>query len=240
MNFTRLTFTLLILFCCNLSYAQYNDTTHYRLTLAASGSINKTNDAQAYLLNNSLNFGINQKNVMLSSTNTWVYGQQNSVRTNNDFSSILFFDINKAHRFYYWGLANYNTSYSLKINNQWLAGGGIAYRILDDKDAHLSISDGILFDQSSLLASLNYNTFRNSLRVQFHFTVKDIVTFDGSNFLQNSLSNSNDYIIRSTTTMGLKLRKWISLTTALTYNDMQITNSSNLVFTYGITMDKFF
>ncbi|MEO6522840.1 MAG: hypothetical protein ABIN91_14245 [Mucilaginibacter sp.] len=63
---------------------------------------------------------------------------------------------------------------------------------------------------------------------------------DSNNFLQSSFSDSNDYIIRSTTTLGLKLRKWISLTTSLNYNKLNITNSQNLNFTYGLTLDKFF
>jgi hypothetical protein len=170
-----------------------------------------------------------------------VYGKQNANLTNNDFSSSLFFNLYKTFKhFYYWGLLNYNTSYSLKVNNQLLAGAGIAYSLIDKKDAYLNISDGILYDQSNLLANLNYNTYRNSFRLQYHFAVKELITLDGSNFLQSSLSNSNDYIIRSTTTLGFKLRKWISLTTALTYNKMNITRSDNLTFTYGLVLDKYF
>jgi len=51
----------------------------------------------------------------------------------------------------------------------------------------------------------NYHTYRNSLRLQFHFA-SDLFTLDGSNFLQNSFSRGNDYIIRTTTTFGIKLR----------------------------------
>jgi hypothetical protein len=226
---------------CHVAIAQYNDTTHYHVVLSAAGSINKTNTDKAYLLNNSLNFGIKKNSVVLNATNTWVYGKQNANLTNNDFSSSLFFNLYKTFKhFYYWGLLNYNTSYSLKVNNQLLAGAGIAYSLIDKKDTYLNISDGILYDQSNLLANLNYNTYRNSFRLQYHFAVKELITLDGSNFLQSSLSNSNDYIIRSTTTLGFKLRKWISLTTALTYNKMNITRSDNLTFTYGLVLDKYF
>ncbi|MFA6084584.1 hypothetical protein [Mucilaginibacter sp.] len=40
--------------------------------------------------------------------------------------------------------------------------------------------------------------------------------------------------------MGFRLRKWISLTTSLTYNKMNITSSDNLNFTYGLAFDKYF
>lgn len=179
--------------------------------------------------------------MVLNATNTWVYGQQNNVLTNNDFSSALFLNLYKTFpHFYYWGLLNYNTSYSLKINNQLLAGLGIAYSLIDKKDAYVNLSDGVLFDQSDLLVNDIYHTYRNSLRLQFHFAWADIATLDGSNFLQSSFSNQHDYIIRTTTSLGLKLRKWISLTTTLNYNKMNITSSNNLTFTYGLTLDKYF
>ena len=237
----KLIILVLLSLCYQTASAQYDDTTHYHAVLASSGSINKTNTDRAYLLNNSLNFGIKKNNMVLNATNTWVYGKQNNTLTNNDFSSSLFFNLYTTFKhFYYWGLLNYNTSYSLKVNNQLLAGAGVAYSVIDKKDAYINISDGILYDQSNLLADLNYNTYRNSLRLQYHFAVKELITLDGSNFLQSSLSKSNDYIIRSTTTLGFKLRKWISLTTSLTYNKMNITSSDNLNFTYGLVFDKYF
>lgn len=232
---------LLVLLTVKTSHAQFNDTTHYHVVMASSGSINKTDDATAYLLNNSLNFGIKRKDITLNATNTWIYGKQNSALTNNDFSSALFFNLYKTFpHFYYWGLLNYNTSYSLKINNQLLAGLGVAYSVIDKPNVYLNLSDGVLFDQSDLLANEVYHTYRNSFRLQYHFAIKDRLTLDGSNFLQNAFNNRHDYIIRSTTTLGLKLRKWISVTTSLTYNKMNITSSDNLIFTYGLTLDKYF
>lgn len=232
---------LLLVFSCQVLHAQFNDTTHYHVVMASSGSINKTDDATAYLLNNSLNFGIKKKDITLNSINTWIYGKQNQALTNNDFSSSLFFNLYKTFpHFYYWGLLNYNTSYSLKINNQLLAGLGVAYSVVDQPNVYLNLSDGVLFDQSDLLVNAVYHTYRNSFRVQYHFALKDLLTLDGSNFLQSSFTNRHDYIIRTTTTLGLKLRKWISLTTSLNYNKMNITNSDNLIFTYGLTLDKYF
>jgi len=223
------------------AHGQFNDTTHYHVQLASTGSINTTDNSTAYLLNNALNFGIKQKDAVLTSTNSWIYGKQDRVLTNNDFSSALFFNLYKTFpHFYYWGLLNYNTSYSLKINNQLLTGAGIAYSLVDTKKIYINISDGVVYDQSDLLTNLNYHTYRNSLRIQYHFELQKVVTLDGGNFFQNSFAHSNDYIIRTTTTLGLKLQKWLSLTTTLTYNKMNITQSDNLIFTYGVSVDKFF
>jgi hypothetical protein len=221
--------------------AQYSDSTHYHLLLSSTGSINKTEESNAYLLNNSLNFGVKKNSIVLNSTSTWLYGKQDKKLSNNDFSTTLNFNLYKTFpHFNYWGLLNYNSSYSLKVNHQLLAGLGMAYSILDKPDAYINLSDGILYDKSNLLAEEIYHTYRNSFRLQYHFALKDKITLDGSNFLQSSFSRGNDYIIRSTTAVGLKLRKWISLTTTLNYNKMNITASENLNLTYGLTIDKYF
>ncbi|MDB5111277.1 MAG: hypothetical protein JWR67_2391 [Mucilaginibacter sp.] len=232
---------LLLSFCHRLVFAQFNDTTHYHANLNTTGSINRADGDNSYLLNNVFNFGIKEKSITLNSSNNWVYGKQNNTETNNDFSSSLFINLFKTFpHFYYWGLLNYNTSYSLKINNQLLAGLGVAYSVVDQKNIYINFSDGVLFDQSDLLVNEVYHTYRNSFRFVFHFSFNDVVVVDGSNFLQNSFSRSNDYIIKSIITASFRLRKWISLTTAFNYNKMNITQSQNLLLTYGLTLDKYF
>ena len=233
--------TSLLFFCVATAFGQFNDSTFYRFSVTSTGAINKTNDGRSYLLNNGLNFGIKKKDVVLNATNTFVYGNQNSTLTNRDFSSALNFNLYKTlPNFYYWGLLNYNTSYSLKINNQFLGGLGVAYNFLDSKSSYLNVSNGILYDKSNLLTNLDYNTFRNSFRLAFRFSFNDLVVIDGNNFLQSSLSNGNDYIIKSSTSVSIRLRKWISFTTAFNYNRMNITQRENLLLTYGLTLDKYF
>lgn len=221
--------------------AQFTDSTHYHLNVIANGAINQSNGDHSYLLNNALNFAIKKKSFSLNSVNTFVYGKQNNQLTNNDYSSTLNFNLYKTFpHFFYWGLVNYNTSYSLKIYNQVLMGLGIAYNVVDKKNAKINLSDGVVYDKSDLTTNSNYHTYRNSFRLQFHFLAKDIFTLDGSNFWQPSLSNKNDYIVQTTTTLGLKIKKWLSFTTALSYNRMDVTNSDNLIFTYGLSIDKYF
>src|SRR5436305_1756201 len=97
-----------ILFFSVRASAQYNDSTFYRATLTSTGSVNKTNDGRSNLLNNVLSFGIKKKDIVLNTTNSFVYGNQNSTLTNRDFSSSLFFNLYKTlPHFYYWGLLNY-------------------------------------------------------------------------------------------------------------------------------------
>ncbi|GAB2688642.1 hypothetical protein GCM10027037_08990 [Mucilaginibacter koreensis] len=225
--------------------AQFNDTLTHRVNYASTGSINKADNGSSYLLNNSLLFEIKKKDFLFNTSNSWVYGKSNRVLTNNDYSSYLNFNLYKSFpHFYYWGLANYNTSYSLKINAQLLAGAGVAYSLFDRPNAYLNISDGILYDRSDLYltdsTSNVYSTYRNSLRLQFRFVVKNIMTINSGSFLQNSLIKGSDYIIRANIGVDFKLRKWLSLNAAFNYNKMNRTQSENLLFTYGLTADYYF
>lgn len=225
--------------------AQFNDTTHHRLNYTSTGSLNKTNDSRAYLLNNALRFGIRKKSISLNSSNSWIYGKQNDQLTNNDFSSSLDFNLYKTFpHFFYWGLANYNTSKSLKVNNQLLAGAGIAYNIYDRENAYLNLSNGLLFDSSDLMLENNvrdvYETTRNSLRLSFRFVISKIVVINGSSFYQVSLRDRHDYILKSDAALSLKLNKWLSFTTAYNYNRLARTNRENSLLSYGLTFERYF
>jgi hypothetical protein len=224
--------------------AQFNDTTHYHALFNGTGSINRTKDGNSYLLNNVLGIGIKKKSIQMNLNNNWIYGQTNSALTNNDYSSSLDFNLYKGPpHTYYWGLANYNTSYSLKINNQLLAGGGIAYSIYDRPNAYLNLSDGILYDLSDLYvndARINYHTYRNSLRLQFRFVVKKLISVDGGGFWQPSLTRHNDTNLRSTLNLGFKLNNWFSINSSLAYNRISVTDSENLLLTYGLRLEQWF
>jgi hypothetical protein len=226
-------------------HAQFNDTTNYHVVFNGTGSLNRARDGNAYLLNNGLRFELKKKSIALNATNNWVYGKSNGDLTNNDFSSTIDFNLYKAiPHAYYWGLVNYNTSYSLKINKQLLAGGGIAYSVLDKPNAYLNISDGILYDLSDINTTDTtrevYNTYRNSFRLQMHFLIANLVTLDSGSFLQNSLTKHNDYILRTTFGLGFKLNTWLSLNSSLAYNKISRTDSENLLLTYGLKVEKYF
>lgn len=233
-------------FFCNTANAQFTDSTHHYINLTATGTINRTNGSSSYVFANGLKFSTRKEKWQLNSTNAWLYGEQQRVLTNNDFSSFWDFNFypNGRKKLYYWGLVSYEKSYSLKLNSRFQSGAGIAWSIIDDKNNYLNLSDGILYEKSnlSLTDSTNdkYNTFRNSFRLRFRHTIKDIVTIDGINFLQNSLSNKEDYIIKVNLNLSVKLRKWLSLTSSFTYNKLNRTASENLLFTYGITAEKYF
>ena len=236
-------FLFLILF--KGASAQYTDSTSRYVGYTSSGSVNKTNDGDSYLLNNMVKFGLRKKSISLNASNSWIYGKQDQDLTNNDFSSTVDFNLYKTFpHFFYWGLANYNTSYSLKINNQLLAGLGAAYNLIDKSNTLLNISNGILYDKSDLYLSDTirdvYHTFRNSFRLLFRLNIKNTFVLEGSGFLQNSLKEKSDYIVRTNTSLSVKLAKWLNFTTAYTYNKYNRTSRTNSLLNYGFTVERYF
>ncbi|MBK1441132.1 DUF481 domain-containing protein [Parapedobacter sp. ISTM3] len=237
----------IVMGCCwvvAVACAQWTDSTHYYVQLSATNSINKTNNQSAFLFNNGLRFSIQKERIRLNLNNNWLYGRQDGATTNNDYSAS--FDANfyrTSGRFFYWGLANYNTSYSLRIKNQLLTGAGVAYSMLDSDVAYLNISDGLLFDASSILENdipIHYQTIRNSFRLVYKFTIRQFVVLQGTNFYQPSLTKGSDFNIRLNNDISFQLNRGLSLKAALTYNRINRTDSENLLFTYGLAFERYF
>lgn len=226
--------------------AQFSDSVTYYTALNATGTYNKTNDGgELYNFNNAAKLSVRKKNVSLNSNTKWVYGKQNNLLTNNDFSSALDFNLYKSlPHFYYWGLANYTSSYSLKQNHQLQSGLGIAYNFIDKANANINVSDGLIYEYNDVILndSTNeiYDTWRNSLRVSFRWDIRSRVYVNGVGYFQHSLNYGNDYIIRSDLGLGIRLKKWLSLTTALSYNNVSKTQRENLLVTYGLLIEKYF
>ena len=225
--------------------AQFTDSTTKHISFGATGVINKTNDGSSYVLNNIFRFNIRRKDVSLNTGAGWIYGEQNSKRTNNDFNSSLDFNLFKTWpHFYYWGLATYEKSQSLRINDRAQVGLGIAYNILERKEIFLNISEGVLFEKSDVFlndTTRERNTIlRNSFRLRYRWAIKNRIVLEGTHFVQNSLADINDYILKSNNSLSFKLNKWLNFTTALTYNKVNKTNRENLLITFGLTAEKYF
>ncbi len=241
-------YTLLFCFFINVLVAnsQYNDSTNYFISYTTTGVINKTNQSSSNVLTNALRFGVKRKDITLNNSAAYVYGFQQKKLTNNDFVNTLDFNLYKTfEHFYYWGLANYEKSFSLNINNRIQAGLGVAYNFLDKKNAFLNVSNGLLFESSNLKISdtsnLAYNTFRNSFRVRYRFaSAKSLVVLDGMFFLQNALRSNQDYILKNNTNLSFKLNEWLSLTTAAGFNRINRTNRENLLITFGLRAETYF
>jgi hypothetical protein len=242
---SRLWLLALVLAIANDASAQFNDSTHYHVKYSTTGIVNKTNDAKSFVLNNALGLQVNKEKYTINSNNTWVYGRQGSSLTNNDFNAVMNVDVLKnQQKLYYWGLVSFTSSYSLKIYHQFQAGAGIGYSIINDSLAELVVSDGLLYDNSDLLLPSgkrdNYNTVRNSLRIKHRWVINNLLSFEGTHFWQPSLKDISDYILLSSATLSIKLRKWLSLSSGVTYNKISRTGRENLLINFGLTAETYF
>lgn len=231
--------------------SHYTDTSHLHGSYAGTGSLNNTNSLRSFLVSQLLKLSLVKQSSAINFTNDWVYGKQNALLTNNDFSSSLDIGIYKtfAH-FYYWGMANYTTSVSLLIHRQEQAGLGPGYNIIDKKKAVLLVSDGVLYEQGDLYDSLFggsngntyhrdiYHTFRNSFHLLFRWVIRDRYTLDGSGFLQNALDKWDDYNLRVTGSGSVRLEKWLALTVAVVHNEFTRTRSRNTLLTFGVAIQR--
>jgi hypothetical protein len=242
----RYLFTVLFTLNAIASIAQFNDSTNYFISLNSTGIINKTNDRNSWILNNNLKFSLYRKQISLNSSTGFIYGEQQQLLSNRDFTSALDFNHYLANRsIYFWGLASYEKNFSLKIDNRLQAGLGIGYNVVDRASAIITLSDGILYESSDLRQTTettngDYETLRNSFRLKFRFIIAERITIDGSDFLQHSLANRADYIIRSQTNFSLKLMKWLSFTTGITYNKISLTSRENLLINFGLSLERYF
>jgi hypothetical protein len=233
------------LFYTLFSFAQFSDSTHYRVSYAATGVVNRTNNSNAYVFTNSLRLAARKRSVALNSSSNWIYGWQQQNLTNNDVSSLLDFNLYKTFpRFYYWGLLNYDKSYSLKIINRLQSGLGVAYSFVDREAAFFNISDGLLFETSTLriddTTKTSYQTVRNSLRLRYRYVFQKVIIVDGTHFWQPSLRDKTDYILNTHFSLSAKLLKWLNITTAATYNKVNRTRRENLLMTFGVAVEKYF
>lgn len=235
----------IFLFWGFLAQAQFTDSTTHYIRLSATGNVNRSNSAAAYLLANEARFSIRNRRTTLNTATAWLYGEQGGNLTNNDFSATADFNLYRdSSNLYYWALGNYISSYSLKIRNQTQGGLGAAYNFVNTATAWLNLSEGLLYEASHLNtgnAALNqYHTFRNSVRLSYRFTVNKTVTVNGANFFQPALGNGSDYSLRVNNGLGIKLTRWMSFTASVSYNQFRRTGTENLLFTYGLVAEKFF
>jgi hypothetical protein len=227
-------------------FAQFSDTVHYYVNFSGTGNINRTNTGTSYLLNNALQFQVSKKKISLNSMASYMYGEDPVSKTNDDLVATLNLDVLKGvQKFYYWGLAGYEKSFSLKVDSRLQAGAGVGYTFVNNAKTNLEISDGFLFETSDLgipdqRGRTSYQAVRNSLRLKYRFVIKDIFRFDGIDYYQPSVSDGRDYILKLNANFSIRLYKWINFTTSFNYNRQNITSTENLLISYGLMFEKYF
>ncbi len=241
---TNLYFVLVFCFgaTCN---AQFNDTIHSYISLSATGNFNRTNEIRSSLSSNTFEFKRRSAKLAANTSLRYIFGKQNGEVANNDFYGLQ--ELNKyirTQRFYAWVLASYAQIYSLGIRHQFQTGPGLAYTILQKQYVSFNISDGIIYEYRQLrdekISNLRDQAIRNSLRLQLKGNLNDVVSLTSTFFLQNSLADARDAIIREETELQLRVHKVLTLTGKLQYNLLTSTEKETLLLTWGLTYRNYF
>ena len=243
--FKKFYFIISFVLISQLSFCQFSDSVHHHVLFTSTGIYNKTKELNSFVFNNAVSFSVNKKRIAFNTGASWIYGIQNKDLSNNDFSAAANVDYLKdVQKFYYWGLVNYDESYSLKINYRFQSGVGVGYTFFKKPNFDFEVSDGFVFETSDLtdpvLGKNIYQTVRNSLRVKYRWSYNKTFSLEGTNFYQPSLISFNDYIIKLNNTLSVKLNKWLSVNASMTYNKISRTNRENLLLTYGVTVENYF
>ena len=146
-----LLFFIAIICFRSTAFSQFNDSVHHHFSFASTAIYNKTKEVSSFVLNNNAGFEINQKKIAFNTAASWIYGKQQKKLSNNDVSVFANVDYLKAvQTVYYWALANFDESYSLKINYRFQSGVGVGYTFVKTPGLNLELSDGFLYETSDL------------------------------------------------------------------------------------------
>lgn len=243
--FKKIIFLIVIILYSSACFCQFNDSVHHHFTFGSTGIYNQTKDLKSFVLNNNASFEINEKRLSFSASGSWIYGKQQKQLSNNDVSVSGNVDYLKdVQKLYYWGLMNYDKSYSLKINYRFQSGIGVGYTFVKSPHLNFQVTDGFIFETSDLTDPARgkdiYQTVRNSLRIKYNWSYKNTFVLSGTNFVQPSIISLDDYILKFNNKLTVKLYKWLSLAATMDYNKISRTNRENLLLTFGVSIDEYF
>lgn len=241
-------FTCLLLFFISKKIAaQPNDSAKFHsLKANLGGTINRTAEGFAYLLQHNASYQYREARNAVNVRGQHIFGQSLGQVTNRDYNFGFDYNrfLNENRRWYVWFLGAYNSSYSLRVLSQWQAGAGIALNVIDRSDMWLNVSNGIIYEYSEIVdaseAIINYNTPRNSLRINFGGKFQDRIEYKTLHFWQPSLRHANDFIFTSNSSISYQIWNGLRFQLSFIYNKVSKTAKENMVFTYGIAWSSNF
>ena len=205
----------------------HKDTIKLKSNISLSGYWNKTNTSNTSLYTLKTNNNISNKKYILYLDFNYTYGTQNKIfLTNNDLMVSTNINMRRDKKLYYWYSAQYDNSYSLGIKFRIQTGAGLGYIIYKSDRFNINLSDGLLYEYKT------YDNYRNSSRLKMIYKSKNL-TFESSTYYQPSIIDNKDYVLKSTNTLNVSLKKWISIQFNFTNNYLSLTDKKNNLYTVG-------
>ncbi|KAA6431446.1 DUF481 domain-containing protein [Dyadobacter flavalbus] len=145
----------------------------------------------------------------------FTYGKQNGILAERDSYVDVFVDVFKKRKTYLFGLGALETSNLRKIDLRQMAGAGIGYRLIQNINNNLSLTNAILYESTDFQEKALVKTIRNSFRVKGkHSVLQDKIRFNHITFLQPALNDFSNLRWNTIMSIELPINKWVTLRTS--------------------------
>lgn len=169
--------------------------TKIRYRMTADGTYTSGNVSRA-LMQFTSNFDWNISKIMkVSSSPSYVYGQQNKTLAEREVFLDLRSSILYEKTLYYLAFTSFERSNLRKINNRFIGAAGIGLKLIQQKTAYLSVTNVLLYEKTDFVVNEKFpdrNLWRNSTRFFGEYTFdKGKMTLSHILFIQPSITEKN-------------------------------------------------
>ena len=169
------------------------------------------------------------KNLVFKTQNSYVYQEFGKVKADEDILSLNFLYLNPDRKIYPLVLGFVSTNFRREIDMRYLLGGGLTFKVLDEKERWLKFSltseyehthfEKTDFNRSEYDGSRSINTLRGTIWINGRYKLfKNKLILSHESYYQPSLEDGNNY--RWQADFGLEVPVWKFLNFKINYLHM--------------------
>ncbi len=166
------------------------------------------------------------KNLVFKTQNSYVYQEFGKEKADEDILSLNFLYLNPDRKIYPLVLGFVSTNFRREIDLRYLVGGGVTFKILDEKAHWLKFSltseyehthfEKTDFNRSEYDGSKSINTLRGTIWINGRYEIfKNKLILSHESYYQPSLEEGNNY--RWQADFGLEVPVWKFLNIKINY-----------------------
>lgn len=218
--------------------------TKIRYRFTADGTYTSGNVSRA-LMQFTSNFDWNISKIMkVSSSPSYVYGQQNKALAEREVFLDLRSSILYEKTLYYLAFTSFERSNLRKINNRFIGAAGFGLKLIQQKTAYLSVTNVLLYEKTDFVVNEKFpdrNLWRNSTRFFGEYTFdKGKMTLSHILFIQPSITEKN-FRWNGNVSLKYQVSKNVSFRSTIenSYESIVVPGRQNndLRWTFGIVLE---
>lgn len=208
---------------------------HVRFTADGTAS---TGNIERLLLQTGANFDWKASKVFkFSSSPSFTYGQQSGLLNEREFFADVRLAVFYQRRMYGLAFSSWERSNLRQIKDRWVQAAGIAWKLIEQNKAYLSISNVILHETTDFFLRTDIDLWRNSTRIFGEYAVgKNKFTISHAVLLQPSITHSNNFRWSGTLSFNYRVSKYFSLRNKFenTYESVVVEGRKNSDFRWTL------